>query len=138
MYIKTGVKMKNNRKKQQSNKFKNISEDRIIELRSLAEKDLNSEFIKAKKNEKAAKKMKKEDEDIKSLADKIKLHRAENTPKKVKELQEEIKELKKQVDEEIEDEINDKKALMKGHSNLIKGFLEEQELILEILRGREL
>lgn len=128
----------NDDKKKQRNKYKQLTEDRIRELRGMTEKDLHSAFIKAKKNEKAAKKIKKDDEDLNQLTSKIKTHRDENMPKKVKELQDEIKDIKDSVDEEIKDELEDKKALSKGHSNGIKGFVEEQDIILEIIRSREM
>lgn len=124
-------------KKKSGYKYKMLKPDDYETLKGLQENELEKEFVRARKNEQAAKKQKKEDLDLEEINEKIKKFRLENTPKKVKELQEEIKEIKKEVDEDIRDEIEDRKALSEGHNNLIKEFTETQKAILEILRSRE-
>ena len=125
-------------KKKSGYKYKQLKPEDYDALKSMKSSELETEFVKARRNEQAAKKAKKDDLDLIRLSETIKKHRQENMPKKVKELQEEIKELKKEVDSDIEDEINDKKALSKGHGNIIKEFTEKQDAILEILRNREI
>ena len=125
-------------KKKSGYKYKQLKPEDYDALKGMKESELEKEFLRARKNEQAAKKMKKDDLDIVRLTETIKKHREENMPKKVRELQEEIKELKKEVDADIEDEIKDKQALSKGHNNIIKEFTETQDAILEILRNREI
>lgn len=125
-------------KKKSGYKYKMLKPDDFDRLKGLTQEELEKEFVKARKNEQAAKKMKKDDQELEAINTVIKKHREENTPKKVKELQEEIKEIKKEVDEEIQDEIEDRKALSEGHNNLIKEFTETQKAILDILRSREI
>lgn len=119
-------------------KYKMLKFEDYQDLTKKSEKDLNSEFMKAQKNERAGKKQKKEDHKIEKLKDKIALHRKENETKEMKDLKEKLKKLKQEVDEQIKDEIADKKALESGYNNLIKEFKEIQDAILTILKDREL
>jgi hypothetical protein len=126
------------KKKVNGYKYKMLKPADYDMLKGMTQEELEKSFVKARKNEQAAKKNKKEDEDLVALNDKIKKYRSENMPKKVSELQDEIKEIKKEVDVDIYDELEDKKALSKGHSNIVKEFTETQSAILEILRMREI
>jgi hypothetical protein len=118
-------------------KYKFVAEGELEDLPGMEETTLFKELIRAKKNEEAAVKQKKDDQDIANLTKEIEEHRAEHLPDEVKTLQEEIKTLKAAVDEEIKDIIADKKDLAKGHSNLIKGFRQKQLAIMDILKNRE-
>ena len=77
-------------KKKSGYKYKMLKPEDYDALKGMTEEELQAEFVKATKNENAAKKARKEDNDIVELSEKIKSHRQENTPKKVSELQEEI------------------------------------------------
>lgn len=108
----------------------------VEEYRSLTTEELNEEFVKMQKNEDAGKRQKRDDEDLQDLKEKIALYRKENMPDEVAKMQEEIKQIKKEVDQEIVDDIEDQKALNQGYNNLLKEFKERKKAILMILSDR--
>lgn len=110
---------------------------RIKELMGMTVEELNSEFLKAKKNEIASKKQKKDHSELNALKDKIKEYRATNETKEMKDMKEALKIAKQELDSEIQEDIEDKKALESGFQSQIKSFVKEQKIILKIIRDRE-
>lgn len=119
---------------------KHMQQHEVDELMSMDEIELNKEFVKAKKNERAAKKQIKDNDELKKLKEAFTLAKGNhpNTQKMLK-LKEQIKDLNKEMlaDKEVEGAHLDYKAYKEGFDNTTKGFTERQKAILFILNQRE-
>lgn len=117
--------------------IKTAADERIDELSRMTIEELHTEFLKAKKNELGSKKQKKNDHTLTALKDKIKEYRSTNETDEMKKMKEDLKAAKAAVDEDIKDDIEDKKALESGYNGQIKEFVKEQKNILKIIGQRE-
>lgn len=116
--------------------YKFIRPEELEEMEKMTTPELLKLNVKENQNLTAAKRQKKDDPSLSSLSSQIKKHREENMPDEVKVLQDRIKELKAEVDEEISELIEDKKALTKGFNDTIKSFAERVDVVLKILGKR--
>ena len=122
--------------KNTGSKYKYLRPEEVEELERASTAELLKMHMAESKNHQAARRQKKEDQTLKSLGEQIKKHREENTPEEVKTLKLRIKELKEEVDEDISEILEDKKALNKGFNDTIKAFGEKVDVILKILAKR--
>lgn len=125
-------------KKEKKKKFpyKFIRPEELEEMERMSTAELLKLHVKENQNLAASKRQKRENMEIVTLAGQIKKHREENMPAEVKMLQEQIKEMKAEVDEDIQELIEDKKALTKGFNDTIKSFAERVEVVLKLLAQR--
>lgn len=125
-------------KKEKKKKFpyKFIRPEELEEMERMTTADLLKLHVKENQNLAASRRQKKENMDLVSLTGQIKKFREENMPKEVKILQDQIKQMKAEVDEEISELIEDKKALTKGFNDTIKAFAERVDVVLKLLAQR--
>lgn len=130
------------KKKERGFKVKHMKQDDFDALMGLNESQLNAEFMKAKKNERAARKQAKDDDELKQLKDAMLKHKIDhpNTEKIIK-LRAKIKELNQEMKEDPSSKygeaLEDYNALKEGFSNLTKEFTEKQKAIFYIIASRE-
>lgn len=129
-------------KKSRERKFKtkHMQQHEVDELMGMLEADLNKEFVKAKKNERAAKKQIKDNDELRKLKEAFTVVKG-NHPhtQKILKLKEQIKDLTKELlsDKEVEGAHLDYKSYKEGFDNTTKSFTERQKAILFILNQRE-
>lgn len=133
--------MKRN-KKNAGFKCKHMKPDEYAALEAKTQPELNEAFVQSKKHERAARKQKKEDHELRQLKEQLETAKKEHPHyKKMKKMREEIKELNKEMLDDKESGIFDlheqHKSLGEGHQNLIKEKVETQKAILYILNKRE-
>lgn len=133
--------MKRN-KKNQGFKCKHMRPEEYAALETKTQPELNEAFVQSKKHERAARKQKKEDHDLRKLKEELDTAKKEHVNyKKIKKMRDEIKELNKEMLDDKESGIFDlheqHKALAEGHQNLIKEKVEIQKAIFYILNKRE-
>lgn len=122
--------------KKEKSPYKYLRPEEVEDLEKASTAELLKMHMTESKNHQAARRQKREDSTLKDLNDQIKKHRDDNMPEEVKTLRLRIKELKDEVDEEISEIIEDKKALNKGFNDTIKAFGEKVDVILRILAKR--
>ena len=123
--------------KEMKSKYKLVAEHELEEIVGMDSDTLVKELVRAKVNEEAAIKQKKEDEELIELTAEIKEFMQENLEKKTVELLEQVQAEKEAIKNEISDKYEDKKALNAGHNNLINGFRQKQKAVIDILRNRK-
>lgn len=119
--------------------YKYVRPDQYDEMSRMSNEELVDLALRKDTNAKAEAKNKKNSEAIKSLAKDINAHRKhhEETSDKFEEAKEAFEEQKAIRDSDINDLIEDKKALEKGYSDTIKQFKEECGVALKILKERK-
>lgn len=127
------------KKKKERFPYKFIRPDQLEDLQKMSNDELIKEHLKENKHLRALKRQRKEDPQILELVKEIKDHRENHEDMQaIKEKQAEIKEMRKTMDLEIIDTINDKKELAKGWNDTIKAHQERADVIFKLLddRGR--
>jgi predicted transcriptional regulator len=122
--------------KQKKEKFpyKIIRPEQVDELRSKSTDELLKEYLLQNKKIQIVLKQKKDDSKLKEIAGRIKDHR--NSSAELTEAKEDLKDLKSEVDDEIRDDIEDKKSLEGGYRDEIRGFKETIHAIQSIIDRR--
>lgn len=122
--------------KQKKEKFpyKIIRPEHVDELRTKTTDELLKEYLSQNKKIQIVSKQKKDDSKLKEIKSRIKEHRNNST--ELQDAKESLKELKQEVDEEIRDDLEDKKALEGGYRDEIRGFKETIDAIQSIIEKR--
>lgn len=115
--------------------YKVLRPEQVEELNSKQNEELMSDYLAQVKHVQVIKKMKKEDSKLQELKKTIKEHR--DSSQELKDAKEEVKTVRESVDSEIEDEINDKKALEGGYRDQAKEHIETMHAIQTILERRK-
>jgi hypothetical protein len=114
--------------------YKIIRPEHVDELRTKSTDELLKEYLAQNKKIQIVNKQKKDDSKLKEIKDRIKEHRGNST--ELQEAKESLSELRETVDEEIRDDLEDKKALEGGYRDEIRGFKETIHAIQSIIEKR--
>ena len=128
--------MKFKKKEGEKSKYKFLRPEEIQELEKLSLNELVSEYTRNNTNLKAIKKAKKDDFHLEELKVSIKKYRENHLPDEVQQLKNQIKELKAEVDENIKDELEEKKDIEGGYRDSIKSHNEKIDVILGLMDKR--
>ena len=120
--------------KKEKSQYKFLRPEQVTDLRGKTSEDLLKEFLSQLKHVQAIKKMRKEDGTLKDLKKLIKEHR-ENS-QELKDAKEEVKRVREEIDSEIEEELEDKKALEGGYRDQMKEHQEMMHAIQQIVDRR--
>ena len=128
-------------KKKEKFPYKFLRVEELNELRKLSTEKLFREQLKENKDLKALKRQKKDDPIISDLDKQIKEHREKATTDEHKrellELKDRVKEIKAEIDQDIQELLEDRKAEKKGWNDALKPHKEKIEAILKIIEERE-
>jgi hypothetical protein len=122
--------------KQKKEKFmyKILRPEQVRELQSKPTEELLKDYLDQSRKVQIVKRQKKEDEKLKGMRDRIKKHRDSST--ELQEAKQNVKDVRESVDEDIMDDIEDKKALEGGYRDEIKGFNEMAHAIQSVIDRR--
>lgn len=116
--------------------YKFLPQVTFEEYKALGKMALIEEIKSQHGNWEVSVKMKKESLELKSIKTEIKEFKDGHEPEGLKELMDEIKALREKRDEEIEDLLEDKKALEGGFNDAINARKEAVEVLLTLLRKK--
>lgn len=114
--------------------YKIIRPEQVDELKAKSTEELLKDYLEQNKKVQIVKKQKKDDEKLKGMRDRIKKHRDASV--ELKEAKENSKDVSDEVNEEIIEDVEDKKALDGGYRDEIKGFNEMAHAIQSIIDKR--
>jgi len=114
--------------------YKIIRPEQVDELKAKSTEELLKDYLEQNKKVQIVKKQKKDDEKLKGMRDRIKKHRDASV--ELKEAKENSKDVSDVVNEEIIEDVEDKKALDGGYRDEIKGFNEMAHAIQSIIDKR--